>query len=60
MSTRKGKKGQKNIPVLYSEIKERHTIVITPTGWEKLHRLAQKKELSISEYIEQWVRKTPD
>ncbi|MDF5730677.1 MAG: hypothetical protein PUP92_22310 [Rhizonema sp. PD38] len=60
MSIRKGVKGQKNIPIFHDEVKERHTIVLTPTAWLKLKNMAQKQGLSISEKIEQWVRDTED
>jgi hypothetical protein len=60
MSTRKGVKGQKNVPIFYDEVKERHTVVLTPTTWAKLKSLADTKEVSISEIIEQLVRETKD
>jgi macrodomain Ter protein organizer (MatP/YcbG family) len=60
MSNRKGVKGQKNIPIFYDEVKQRHTIVLTSTSWEKLKTLSKNKEVSISEFIEQLVRDTPD
>jgi hypothetical protein len=60
MSKRKGIKGQKNIPIFHSEVKQRHTVVLTPTAWEKLKRLSLDKGLSVSEFIEQWVRNMPD
>ncbi|MBO3457848.1 hypothetical protein G7B40_019030 [Aetokthonos hydrillicola Thurmond2011] len=60
MSTRKGQKGQKNIPYLHDEIKTKHTVLLTPTVWEKLKTMAETKGTSISEIIEQWVRETGD
>ncbi len=59
MSTRKGIKGEKNIPIFYDEVKQKHTIVLTPTAWEKLKVLSKNKGLSVSEFIEQLVRDTP-
>jgi hypothetical protein len=59
MSTRKGQKGQKNIPYLHDEVKQKHTVVLTPTAWDKLRKLSTEKGLSVSEYLEQWVRDTP-
>lgn len=59
MSTRKGIKGEKNIPILHEEVKKKHTVVLTPTVWEKLKVLSKNKGLSISEFIEQLIRDTP-
>jgi macrodomain Ter protein organizer (MatP/YcbG family) len=59
MSTRKGIKGQKNIPIFHEEVKQKHTIVLTPTAWDKLKLLSKNKGLSISEFIEQMARDTP-
>jgi hypothetical protein len=58
MSTRKGQKGQKNIPYLHDEVKTKRTVLLTPTAWEKLKRLSLDKEISVSELIEQWARET--
>lgn len=60
MSTRKGQKGQKNIPYLHDEVKTKRTVVLTPTAWEKLKRLSLDKGISVSELIEQWARDTQD
>ncbi|KYC39667.1 hypothetical protein WA1_30480 [Scytonema hofmannii PCC 7110] len=60
MSSKKGIKGQKNIPILYDEVKERHTVVLTPTAWTKLKSMADARGISISEVIEDWVRETSD
>lgn len=60
MSTRKGVKGLKNVPIFYDEIKERHTVVLTPTAWTKLKIMAHARGISVSEIIEEWVRETPD
>jgi macrodomain Ter protein organizer (MatP/YcbG family) len=51
-------KGQRNIPILHDEVKQRHTIVLTPTVWGKLRTMANAKGMSISEIIEEWVRET--
>ena len=56
MSTGKGKKRVKNIPVLYDERKNRHTVLLTDTAWHKLQYIAELKGLSASEMIEQWIR----
>lgn len=58
MLTRKGQKGQKNIPYLHYEVKTKHTIVLTPTAWEILKNKAESQGLSISEVIEGWARET--
>jgi hypothetical protein len=58
MPTKKGMKGQRNIPILHDEVKQRHTIVLTPTIWGKLRTMANAKGMSISEIIEEWVRET--
>jgi len=56
MSTRKGKKGLKNIPVLHDEVKERHQIVVTPTAWDAMKKEASVRNISVSELIEQFAR----
>ncbi len=58
MSTKKGKKRIKNIPVLHEEMKRQHSIMLTDIAWNKLKELSDKQKLSISELIEQWVRDT--
>ncbi|NJL09958.1 MAG: hypothetical protein HC908_06580 [Calothrix sp. SM1_7_51] len=59
MSTKKGEKRIKNIPVLHEEIKRQHSVMLTDIAWNKLKELSIVKDLSISELIEQWVRDTP-
>ncbi|BAY81291.1 CopG domain protein DNA-binding domain protein [Calothrix parasitica NIES-267] len=56
MSTKKGQKRLKNIPVLHDEVKERHQIVVTPTAWNNMKSKASKEGLSISELIETLAR----
>ena len=51
----KGKKRLRDIPVLHDEKKTRHNLLITPSSWKKLQRIAQKNGLSLSEYVEQWI-----
>ncbi len=60
MSTGKGKKRLLGIPILYSEKKTRHNLLITPSSWQKLQRFAQNNGLSLSEYVEQWIRSLAD
>ena len=55
MSTGKGKKRLRGIPVLHDEKKTKHTLLITPSSWNKLQRVAKNNRLSISEYVEQWI-----
>jgi hypothetical protein len=50
------KKRLKNIPVLHSEVKQRHQIVVTPTAWENMRNEAQRRGISISELIEEFGR----
>ena len=59
MSTRKGQKGQKNIPYLHDEVKTKRTVLLTPTAWEILKTKAKDKGISVSELMEQWARETP-
>ncbi|KYC35814.1 hypothetical protein WA1_05825 [Scytonema hofmannii PCC 7110] len=58
MSTRKGQKGQKNIPYLHDEIKTKRTVLLTPTAWQILKTKAEVMGVSVSELIEQWARET--
>ena len=60
MSTGKGKKRVKNQPVLYNELKKVHGISLTDYSWDKLRTMAKKKGLSVSEFVEQWLRETKD
>ena len=53
-------KRTKNIPVFYDEIKKGHEIFFTDTTWNELKARAKDKKLSVSEYIERWVRGTQD
>jgi deoxyhypusine synthase len=57
MTTKKGQKRLKNIPILHDEVKERHQIVVTPTAWESMRQEAQKRGISISELIEEFGRR---
>ena len=60
MSTRKGKKGVKNIPMFYDEIKKKHGIWLTDSSWLGAKEKALTNDLSASEYIEQLIRKDLD
>ncbi len=52
MSTRKGKKPVKNVPLLHEELKSRHCVWLTPTAWDKLQKKATNNGISISELLE--------
>ncbi len=54
MTTKKGQKRLKNIPVLHNEVKERHQIVVTPTAWKKMKEEANRRGISVSELIEEF------
>ncbi|MBR8834281.1 MAG: hypothetical protein DSM106950_09655 [Stigonema ocellatum SAG 48.90 = DSM 106950] len=56
MSTSKGKKRIKNIPVLHEQVKEQHSIMLTPITWKKLQALAIDADKSVSEYLETLIR----
>ena len=56
MQVGKGKKRIKDTPVLHNEVKKDHHIFITPSSWDKLKNRASKKGVSVSEFIELWVR----
>ncbi|MFB8787662.1 MAG: hypothetical protein U7123_02120 [Potamolinea sp.] len=58
MSTGKGKKRTRNNPIFYEELKKGHEISLTDSSWNKLKILAKNKGLSVSEFVEQWVRDT--
>ncbi|TVP61681.1 MAG: hypothetical protein EA343_13680 [Nodularia sp. (in: Bacteria)] len=46
------KKRLTNVPVLHSEVKQRHQIVVTPTAWETMKKEADSRGISVSELIE--------
>ncbi|WP_414584432.1 hypothetical protein [Scytonema sp. PCC 10023] len=56
MSTGKGKKRIRNVPILYDEVKKRHGILLTDTAWASLVSAAKKNNVSVSELIEVWAR----
>jgi hypothetical protein len=57
MTTKKGQKRLKNIPILHDEVKQRHQIVVTPTAWENMKCEADLRGISISELIEEFGRR---
>lgn len=54
MTTKKGQKRLKNIPILHDEVKGRHQIVVTPTAWGNMKEEASRRGISISELIEEF------
>lgn len=60
MSTPKRKKGIKNSPMFYDEIKERKVVYLTKCSWLGAKEKALKTGLSASEYIERLIRKDLD
>ncbi len=50
----------KNVPVLHSELKQRHQIVVTPTAWETMKKEAVSRDISVSELIERFARSLID
>ena len=56
MTAKKGKKRLRNVPVLHSELKQRHQVHLTPTAWESLKREAVGRGISVSELIEELAR----
>lgn len=58
METKKGQKRLKNIPILHDEVKTKRTVLLTPTCWESIKAEAQKRDMSASELIEEWGRRS--
>lgn len=52
MSTKK----MRGVPVYYDELKKLRSVNLTDTAWGILRTKSLEKEISISEYIERWVR----
>ena len=51
------KKRTKGEAVFYDEVKsERLRVILTPTAKEKLKHLASLNKLSMSEYLERWLK----
>ena len=50
------KKRLRNVPVLHDEVKGRHQIVVTPTAWENMKQEAERRQISVSELIEEFAR----
>ena len=46
----------KGEPVFHDEVKTKHGILLTPTSWGKVKKMAQQQRTSASEVIEQLIR----
>jgi hypothetical protein len=57
MSTGKGKKRVRNVPILYDEPKNKRGVWLTDTAWHSIQELAIKRGISASEYLEEMIRK---
>jgi hypothetical protein len=56
MTTKKGQKRLKNIPILHEEVKTKRTVVLTPSAWENIKNEAISRGISASELIEEFGR----
>lgn len=54
--TAKGVARRRGAPVLYNELKKKLNLSLTPTTVNELQNAAVKDNVSISEFIERWVR----
>jgi hypothetical protein len=52
----KGIPCRRNQPIYYDELKERISLMLTPTALDKLKQMAQNQKCSRSEVIERWLR----
>jgi hypothetical protein len=57
MSTGKGKKRMKNVPVLYEENKKQRGVMLTDTAWSIAAIKAREENISVSELLERLLRK---
>ncbi|NJM71142.1 MAG: hypothetical protein HC862_13455 [Scytonema sp. RU_4_4] len=57
MSTGKGKKRVRDVPVLHDEPKKKRGVWLTDTAWHSIQELAVKEKVSASEYLEELIRK---
>jgi hypothetical protein len=54
-----GQQGKRGVPILYSEVKARLSLLLTPTSIKKLGEYAIQAGVSRSEFIEQFLRELP-
>jgi hypothetical protein len=57
MSTGKGKKRVRNVPVLHDEPKKRRGVWLTDTAWHSIQEYAAHHGVSASECLEELIRK---
>ncbi|MBG1261768.1 hypothetical protein F8S20_23055 [Nostoc sp. BAE] len=57
MSTGKGKKRVRNVPVLHDEPKKRRGVWLTDTAWHSIQEYAANHGISASECLEELIRK---
>lgn len=57
MTTKKGQKRLKNIPILHDEVKTKRTVLLTPATWDNIKDEAKNRGISASELIEEWGRR---
>jgi hypothetical protein len=57
MTTGKGKKRLKNIPVLHESLKKKRTVWLTDEAWTLIEELASIKKTSKSECLEELILK---
>jgi len=48
----KGKKAIRGFPLIYNERKKRYDLMLTPSAYQVLCKIAQEQNLSISEALE--------
>ncbi len=54
--TMKKEKRIRGKAVHYEEVKERRTIMLTPSTWESAKKLSKEEGISVSKYIEELIR----
>jgi hypothetical protein len=57
MSTGKGKKRVRNVPVLHDEPKKKRGVWLTDTAWHSIQEYAAHHGVSASECLEELIRK---
>lgn len=51
-----GQKGIKGQPFYYDEVKKQGSLMLTPTSWKKLDKIAETAGLTRSEFLERVLR----
>jgi deoxyhypusine synthase len=57
MTSKKGQKRIRNIPILHDEVKAKRTVLLTSTAWTSIKDEAKRRDISASELIEEWGRR---